>query len=289
MTGGVAGPALADLGLAATTETVLAREHALRLARTLDLSDDVLADGTLPLTWIWVYFSPTAATAGLRADGHPDVAPDGPLAGLDRRMWVSGALERGGALRLDEPTTRHSRVLAASEKQGGTGSFLLVELEHRYEQGGTTLLTEHQTVMYRAAPSAPVAAPGEAVEPPESAGPRLDLVPDERLLFRYSALTFNTHRIHYDLPYATGEEGYPGLVFHGPLSATLLAGLAETALGGPLRSFSFRATAPTFAGVALHLVCDAERPEGDALGSGIRVRAVRRDGTTTMTGEAHAG
>lgn len=279
-----AAPTLADLGLSAEVTLTLDRAHADRLARTLDFSDQTLDDGTLPLTWVWVYFSPTAATADLRADGHPRVGPESPLAGLDRRMWVSGGLERAAEpLRLDQPTVRHSAVVSATEKQGSTGSFLLVEVEHRYEQAGATRVTERQTVMYRAAPSDSVPEPGEPKARPESAGPRRDLTPDERLLFRYSALTFNTHRIHYDVAYANQAEGYPGLVVHGPLTATLLAELAETALGRPLGSFSFRATAPTFAGVALHLVCEDERPEGATDGSGVAVRAVRSDGATVMT------
>lgn len=274
-------PALADLGLVPVAEDTLSHAHATRTARTLDLDDTVLADGTLPLTWIWTYFTPTAPTAALRADGHPAGSDSGPLAGLDRRMFVGGSLERDGELRLDERTERTSAVLGAERKTGSTGPFLLVDVEHEYRQRGGRVLVERQQLLYRTPPETPVPPPGPAVELPASAGPRRELRPDERLLFRYSALTFNTHRIHYDLPYATEVEGYPGLVVHGPLTATLLADLAEAERGVPLSHFEFRATAPTFANTTLALVCDDAADGGTSV-----VRAVRADGVSVMSARA---
>ncbi|HEU5083650.1 MAG TPA: hypothetical protein VFU14_09945 [Acidimicrobiales bacterium] len=274
-------PDLEDLGLAPVAEDVLARTHALRVARTLDLDDAVLAAGTLPLTWIWTFFTPTVATDGLRDDGHPAGRGSGPLAGLERRMFVGGSLVRSGPLRLDEPTQRTSTVVDAEHKEGGTGPFLLVQVEHAYRQDGDVVLVERQRLMYRTPPADPVPPPGPPVEAPPSAGARLEVRPDERLLFRYSALTFNTHRIHYDLPYVTEVEGYPGLVVHGPLTATLLAHLAEQQLLSPLSRFEFRATSPTFAGTGVSLVCDEAAPDGT-----LPVRAVREDGATVMTAQA---
>lgn len=275
-------PELADLGLQATAEVVLDRTHALRLARTLDLPDAVLDAGLLPLTWIWTWFTPLAPTSALREDGHPAGRPEGPLAGLDRRMFVGGRLTCSGDLRLDVVTQRRSSVLGAQHKEGSTGPFVVVDVEHRYEQDGVEVLVERQQVLYRQAPADRVPEPGAAVDPPATAGAALDVVPDERLLFRYSALTFNTHRIHYDHRYATEVEGYPGLVVHGPLTATLLAHLAAQQLGSPVRSFAFRATSPTFAGVPLHLVVDGPADDG------LAVRAVRADGVTAMTATATA-
>lgn len=273
-------PALGDLGLSQRAEDPLSATHARRVARTLDLPDDVLADGTLPLTWIWTFFTPMVATGGLRDDGHPASRADSPLAGLDRRMFIGGSLERAGAARLDTPTERTSVVRGAEQKEGGTGPFLLVDVEHTYRQGGATVLVERQRIMYRQPTPEPVPPSGDPVDPPTSAGRSRQVTPDERLLFRYSALTFNTHRIHYDLAYARDVEGYPGLVVHGPLTATLLADLAAAELGRPLTTFRFRATAPTFAGLALDLVC--EEPDVDGLG----VKAVRQDGVTVMTATA---
>ena len=275
-------PELADLGLVAEAEDTLHAGHAHRLARTLDLDDDVLASAQLPITWIWVYFTPTAPTAGLRPDGHPRAGGSGALAGLDRRMFAGGSLERRGAIRLDVPTRRSSAITSADRKQGSTGEFVIVGVEHTYSQAGDVVLVERQQVLYRAAPTTTVEAPGPPTEAPGSTGLRDEVRPDERLLFRYSALTFNTHRIHYDHAYATGVEGYPGLVVHGPLTATLLAHLASRQLDAPLTAFSFRAQAPTFAGVAVHLV--AETADG-----GAQVRAVRQDGVTVMSGDARAG
>lgn len=273
-------PVLADLGLQPEAEDTLSSAHARRVAHTLDLDADVLVGGTLPLTWIWTFFTPMVATASLRPDGHPASPEDSPLAGLDRRMFVGGSLERRGELRLDVHTERASTVVGAENKEGSTGPFLLVDVEHQYRQDGAVVLVEQQRVLYRTPSAEPVPAPGAPVEPPPSAGARRRVVPDERLLFRYSALTFNTHRIHYDLAYASEVEGYPGLVVHGPLTATLLAEVAQQQLGASLTGFSFRATAPTFAGTEVSLVCD-DRVEGRQ-----PARAVRQDGVTVMTAEA---
>lgn len=273
-------PDLDALGLTETAVDTLAGDHALRLARTLDLRDDVLADGVLPLTWIWVFFSPSVPSAGLRDDGHPAGDADGALAGLDRRMFIGGSLERSGDLRVDTETHRSSRIVSADVKDGSSGQFVIVDVEHRYDQSDNVVLVERQNLMYRRQPDGAVPAPGPAVDPPPSSVPLRTVVPDERLLFRFSALTFNTHRIHYDLPYATGVEHYPGLVVHGPLTATLLAHLAGTALGAPLTRFEFRATTPTFAGTPVHLVVDA------ADGDDTVVRAVRDDGAVVMKATA---
>ena len=283
-------PELADLGLTPDADDVLRHDHAVRLARTLDLDDDVLAGGELPITWIWVFFTPTAPTAGLRPDGHPRAGGSGALAGLDRRMFAGGSLERTGPVRLDVPTHRTSVITTADRKHGSTGEFVIVGVEHTYGQQGDTVLVERQQIIYRAAPTATIAAPGPASGPPPTTGLHVEVRPDERLLFRYSALTFNTHRIHYDHDYATQIEGYPGLVVHGPLTATILAGLASRHLGAPLTAFSFRAQAPTFAGATIHLV--AETPDDDDSSDGggeAAVRAVRQDGITVMTGSARTG
>ncbi len=275
-----AAPALEDLGLRPAAQDQLSSVHASRVARCLDVGDEVLVGGTLPLTWIWTFFTPMVPTSALRTDGHPASREDGPLAALDRRMFVGGSLERRGELRLDTPTDRSSTVVDAQHKTGRTGPFLLVDVEHEYRQHGAVVLVEQQQLMYRTSSAEPVPAPGPAGEEPASSGIRWEVCPDERLLFRYSALTFNTHRIHYDLPYATEIEGYPGLVVHGPLTATLLASLAEQQLGTPLTRFAFRATAPTFANTRLWLTCDDRSNDGHG------VRAVREDGVTIMTAGA---
>lgn len=274
-------PSPEDLGLQPVAEDTLSSIHARRVAHTLDVDDEILAQGTLPLCWLWTYFAPMVPTSALRADGHPAAGAGTPLEGLDRRMFVGGDLERLGPIRLDRVTERTSAVLDAQEKEGRTGSFLLIEVEHQYRQDGDVVVVEHQQLMYRSAVTQTVPAPGPPMEPPRSAGAESLMRPDERLLFRYSALTFNSHRIHYDLPYATQVEGYPTLVVHGPLTATFLAHLAEEQLGMPLTTFRFRAPAPTFAGTPVTLVCD----ELDADRT-LPLRAVRADGAVVMTARA---
>ncbi|MGV3760563.1 MAG: hypothetical protein ACO1PW_13635, partial [Actinomycetota bacterium] len=123
-------PTLEDLGLVPSSQALLDEAHARRIVRTLDLTDEVLADGTLPLTWIWAWFTPTTATADLRTDGHPAGRQDGALAGLDRRMFVGGRLERHHDVRLGVPTDRTSEVLSGDAKQGSTGACGVVDVEH---------------------------------------------------------------------------------------------------------------------------------------------------------------
>jgi 3-methylfumaryl-CoA hydratase len=277
--------ALSDLGLQESADDYLRYDHALRLARTLNVEDADLAAGSLPLTWIWAFFTPTVPTAGLRIDGHPAARPDGPLADMERRMFVGGELRRLDELRLDTPTRRTSSVIGAEWKQGSTGDFVLVEVEHQYEQERHTVLVERQRLLYRASQGQKVAPVGSPVDLPSFSGARRDLEPDERLLFRYSALTFNTHRIHYDADYARDVEGYPGLVVHGLLTATLLCDVATRQLGAEVATFAFRATSPTFVGVPLAFVCEPpETPNGTS--NELNVRAVRGDGITVMTASA---
>jgi 3-methylfumaryl-CoA hydratase len=272
-------PDLADLGLLQESKAILIRDRAVLLARTLDLDDSVVDRGLLPLPWIWIYFNPDAPTVGLREDGHPRTSSDGALGALTQRMWISGELKTRAPLELGLETRRRSRVIAAESKDGRTGPFLIVTVEHRYEQHRGPAMVEQQQILYRAATGSRTDPPGPTIEPPDTVGAIEHRCPDERLLFRYSALTFNSHRIHYDWPYATDVEGHPGLVVHGPLTATLLADLAARRLGGLLMEFSFRARTPTYAGVPMHLI-------SEPTSSGERVYAARDDGTVVMDGSA---
>jgi 3-methylfumaryl-CoA hydratase len=154
---------------------------------------------------------------------------------------------------------RRSRVAAVSEKAGGSGRLAFVDVEHVTRANGTVAVMETQTLVYReaAAPDAPLSPPppGEGSFDPSTWDAHRSLTPDARLLFRYSALTFNTHRIHYDAPYAEDVERYRGLVVHGPLTASLLLQLAAAELGeNRLRTFQFRGLSPAIAGEPLHLV-----------------------------------
>lgn len=207
--------------------------------------------------------TPNAPTGELGEDGHParDTSPDSflPPFPMPRRMWASSKIAFHAPIAIGAVIERASKVTSVSEKAGGSGRLALVDVEHVTKANGTIAVIETQTLVYREA-----AAPDAPLSPPPPGGSRFDpagweahrcLSPDTRLLFRYSALTFNTHRIHYDAPYAQQVERYRGLVVHGPLTASLLLQLAAGELGeNRLRSFQFRGLSPAISGEALHLV-----------------------------------
>jgi 3-methylfumaryl-CoA hydratase len=206
---------------------------------------------------------PEAPTAKLGEDGHParDDSPDSflPPVPLPRRMWASSKIAFHAPIAIGAVIERTSRVASVSEKEGGSGRLAFVDVEHTTRTNGTVAVIETQTLVYReaAAPDAPLSPPppGEGSFDPSAWDAHRSLTPDARLLFRYSALTFNTHRIHYDAPYAEQVERYRGLVVHGPLTASLLLQLAAQELGANrLRMFSFRGLSPAIAGEPLHLV-----------------------------------
>ncbi len=206
---------------------------------------------------------PEAPTAKLGEDGHParDDSPASflPPVPLPRRMWASSKIAFHAPIAIGAVIERTSRVASVSEKEGGSGRLAFVDVEHTTRANGTVAVIETQTLVYReaAAPDAPLSppSPGEGRFDPSAWDAHRSLTPDARLLFRFSALTFNTHRIHYDAPYAEQVERYRGLVVHGPLTASLLLQLAARELGeNRLRTFSFRGLSPAIAGEPLHLV-----------------------------------
>ncbi|WP_066532815.1 MaoC family dehydratase N-terminal domain-containing protein [Erythrobacter sp. CCH5-A1] len=211
--------------------------------------------------------TPQAPTAALGEDGHParddsqqSFLPPFPM---PRRMWASSKIAFHAPIAIGAVIERRSRIAGVSEKEGGSGRLAFVDVEHVTKANGTIAVIETQTLVYReaAAPDAPLSPPppGEGSFDPSDWDAQRTLTPDARLLFRYSALTFNTHRIHYDAPYAEGVERYRGLVVHGPLTASLLLQLAARALGeNRLRTFSFRGLSPAIAGEPLHLVMRAK-------------------------------
>lgn len=246
------------------TESLLARWCA-----TIDR--DVPSDGTVPQGLHWCLCAPDAPTADLGRDGHPTRDERGacflPPLPLERRMWAAGKVEFLTPFANSADIERRSRVLSITEKHGATGPLIFVEVAHETFGDGTLAVRETQTLVYRDAPpsgsppSPPM--PGEGRFDPTAWDNTRTVIPGPALLFRYSALTFNSHRIHYDHPYATGTEGYRGLVVHGPLIASLLLDLARRALASEtaLASFDFRAISPAIAGEPLHLAltCDADR------------------------------
>jgi 3-methylfumaryl-CoA hydratase len=247
-----------------------------REQRATDRLDEGLADRWLatfdrarphpPIMPQGIHFAlctPEAPTARLGEDGHParDDSPASflPPFPMPRRMWASSKIAFHAPVPIGAVIERTSRVAAVSEKAGGSGRLAFVDVEHVTHANGTVAVIETQTLVYRdaAAPDAPLSPPplGEGSFSPAGWEAHRTLTPDPRLLFRYSALTFNTHRIHYDAPYAERVERYRGLVVHGPLTASLLLQLAAQELGeNRLRTFSFRGLSPAIAGEPLHLV-----------------------------------
>jgi 3-methylfumaryl-CoA hydratase len=226
------------------------------LGTLLDIAVPDLDQGaSLPLLWHWVYLLERPAQADLGPDGHPVrgtlPAPPGPGR---RRMWAGGQVRTSGPLRCGEPATRRSRVLSAQDKQGRSGPLTFIVMQHQILQRGQVVIDERQDLVYREGPSGPPARPGaEAASRPEVVPPaddewQVDVSPV--LLFRFSALTYNAHRIHYDRDYARDVEGYPGLLTHGPLQALVMAEAARPAqgpaAGARSHDFAYRLESPLF-------------------------------------------
>ena len=272
------------LGRSETRADVVWPLLAQGLAATLDLPESGLGNGQeLPELWHWMLFQHWAPASGLGPDGHPRRGGFLPPAhDLPRRMWAGGRVTFAAPLHVGEHIARVSTIRSIKEKTGASGKLVFVTVRHEITGEAGPAIVEEQDIVYRGAEGAAVKAAPAASPPPAGALVRT-LRPGAVLLFRYSALTGNGHRIHYDLDYATREEGYPGLVVHGPLQATLLAALARQAGGGGrLRSIAYRGRRPAFHDRALTLLAHA----GDG-----RVRVESRDesGAVCMDGEAMLG
>lgn len=217
------------------------------LSATLDRDAAIPLDGTaLPALWHWLYFLPLYPRSTLGADGHSKQGGLLPPAPLPRRMWAGSQLQFHHPLYVGDHLRRLSTIDSIEGKSGRSGELVFAKVRHQLYANGSTdcALTEIQNVVYRRAASGSDVPPAPQPAPLSSTWER-KWTPDEVLLFRYSALTFNNHRIHYDRPYATGVEGYPGLVVHGPLIATLLLDLLRRALpDAQVTRFEFRAVRP---------------------------------------------
>jgi 3-methylfumaryl-CoA hydratase len=221
--------------------------RAQALAASLDIDATPTAGALLPSGWHWLYFNPIALRRSLGPDGHPKRGGFLPPVALPRRMWAGGRLKYLSPITIGDVAIRRSEIARIESKTGKRGSLVFVTVRHRVFSGGTERLVEEQDIVYREATS-PGAEPPPAERAPDGAEFHREVRPDSTLLFRYSALTFNGHRIHYDRPYAQNEERYPDLVVQGPLTATLLQDFAvsECRPGGRLSAFEFRGVAPLF-------------------------------------------
>lgn len=207
----------------------------------------------LPPLWHWFHLLDHPAQADLGDDGHPARGRFLPPLPDRRRMFAGGRLEQRVPLRIGDEVTRRSSLVSATPKAGRSGAMVLVTVRHEFSVAGAVAVVEEQDFAYR---SQPAGRARRLVEPPAAPAPegewRAELRPDAAMLFRFSALTYNTHRIHYDHPYVTGVEGYPGLVVHGPLLALLLLELPRRfAPDGRVARFAYRLRHPVVAGTTV--------------------------------------
>ncbi|MDA4844436.1 FAS1-like dehydratase domain-containing protein [Hoeflea poritis] len=234
------------IGREETVSDVVTPELVRRFNATLDIGAPPPEIGAPAPLLVHLCLAPSvAATGELGPDGHPPRGDFVPPVPLPRRMWAGGELEFFDDLRIGDRVERHSRVADIAVKQGRSGALCFVTVEHRISVDARPVLTEIQNIVYRG-PSDPSRGAGSP-QPAKSGEHSRRIRVTAPLLFRYSALMFNGHRIHYDRAYATGTEGYPGLVVHGPLQATLLLHFAaELNAGRSPSRFTFRSKAPLF-------------------------------------------
>jgi 3-methylfumaryl-CoA hydratase len=251
------------LGRTETARDVVTAGPLDRLSATLDRNDPPHADGdAVPPLGHWLFFLPNARHSEIGPDGHPKrggFLP--PVHHLPRRMWAGSRITFPSDIRFGDAIVRRSTIAAIREKAGKASPLVFVTVRHEIgrENEPPAIIDEHD-IVYRGLETAPAGAKPETV--PAGAW-RRTLVPDAVQLFRYSALTFNSHRIHYDRDYVTEVEGYPGLVVHGPLTATLLVDLIRRqAPGARVEAFSFRAVSPLFDGREMSVNADPPGADG---------------------------
>ena len=255
------------------------------LAATLDLdAPRPQAGDAVPPLAHWLYFLDVHRQSELAPDGHLKLGAFLPPVPLSRRMWAGGRIEFARPLRVGETYTRTSRIADVQHKEGRSGSLIFVLIRHEIGNAEGIAVTEEQDLVYRGEPKPDGAAPASRPAPAGSVW-RREVTPDDVLLFRYSALTFNAHRIHYDRRFATQAEGYPGLVVHGPLIATLLLDLLRRNMPqARVARFEFRSVGPLFdtAPFTVH-----GKPESD--GRSVPLWATDAGGSLAMAATAKIG
>ena len=263
-------------------DDVVAACKVAALAATLDRDDLPPAAGDpLPPPWHWTLCVAAARESAIGPDGHPARGGFLPPVPLPRRMWAGGRLSFPQPLRVGEAVRRRSQVVSVEHKSGRSGELVFVLVRHEFSSTSGLAITEEHDIVYRNLPVAGAPAP-TAVAAPAGCAWQRTIVPDDVLLFRYSALTFNGHRIHYDRRYVTEVEAYPGLVVHGPLIAILLLDLLRRNMpAAVIAAFEFKAVKPLFdiAAFSVH-----GQPQGD--GKTVELWARDADGWLAMSGIA---
>ena len=262
------------IGRSQTIEDAIDVGHAARIAATLG-GPAPKAGEPLPLLWHWCYFLEGAPMQELGGDGHPARGGFLPPADNRNRMWAGSRVTLEGDLRVGVPARKVTTVTDITEKEGRTGSLLFVTVAHEISQQGQRVIHEEQDIVYRA-PSPPKL---QGSEPAPEAQWRMTIEPSAVWLFRYSALTFNGHRIHYDFPYVTEQEGYPGLVVHGPLIATsMVKSFVQANPGARIKHLAYRGLRP--------LICPKPfEAAGVIVEDGLARLWAEQDGTLAHQGE----
>ena len=266
------------IGRSETRSDVITAALLQRFCATIDTP----VTNDIPQGLHWCLGLPDTPTAELAEDGHPAKGGFLPPVPLPRRMWASSNVSFEQPLHLGDEISRVSTIASIDEKSGKSGDLVFVAIDHETRVDRRVAIRERQNIVYREPVRSAAPAKPASTKPADLSGWdwQQKIIPTEALLFRYSALTFNSHRIHYDRPYAVQEEGYPGLVVHGPLMATLLLNRAASEFGANrLSRFSFRGQAPAFANVAIHLV-------GKGAAKAITLAVLGIDGQEIMIAEA---
>jgi 3-methylfumaryl-CoA hydratase len=249
----------------------------LRATLFLEIGEPKKGDAA-PFTVHWCLAPPVFPMSELGPDGHPTRGGFLPPVPLPRRMWAGGELEFFDSLRVGDEVTRASRIKDVTLKTGSTGTLCFVSVDHEITTPRGTAIRERQDIVYREASTA-ASAPAKPAGPPPVANHRESHMADSVLLFRYSALTFNGHRIHYDRDYVTKVEGYPGLVFHGPMQAALLVEFAAKTHGSVPKKFSYRGVQPLFEGAEFSV-------NANEAASGLELWTANAERQPTMKGTA---
>ena len=265
-----------------TQKDVITTDKLARYRAVFGGPESVENGADVPHGFHFTLCTPETPMDELGTDGHPKKGGFLPPITLPRRMWVGSSIDFHSTLQNDMAVSRVSRIDDIEEKTGKQGQLIFVTLNHEYRQNDALIISENQTLVYREASKqaskelAALPPVADNIAPVKDSEYHDKMVPDEVLLFRYSALTFNTHRIHYDAPYAKNTEHYPALVVHGPLMASLVLHRAQQQFG-TISQFTFRAQSPAYCGQPLYIDFT---PEGDKRGFLVR----GGDGRTIMNG-----
>lgn len=270
------------VGKEVVDEDVLEVRHARLMAATLGMPEQNLRTGTpMPPLWHWLYFLQGLPPSELGRDSHPVRGGFLPPVPLSNRMWAGGQLEFAQPLELGGLVRKRSTVVSVDLKKGTSGELVIVSVRHEVDQAGRPALTELHDIVFKdpTPPTASTSAKAPARPTPLQVE---QFTPDSTTLFRYSALTFNGHRIHYDQDYCREVEGYPHLVIHGPLNATLLAMLAQKVAGRPVKRFKYRGLRPALLGQTLCLEVATDPDDSN----GLLLWAVLANGQACMQASA---